>query len=314
MALVFLIEEWSAEAWAGEMAGLAPGLDCRIWPDHGSDEEIDYALVWKPPAGVLRRFANLKAIFSLGAGVDHIFQDPDLPEDVPVVRVVDRDITMRMVEYVVLHVLMHHRRQRLYDGFQRQRKWREARQPAARETRVGIMGLGVLGAACAERLRDLGFQVAGWSRCEKSISGVESFAGDAALGAFLSRTHILVSLLPYTPATHGILNRALFAQLAGDRPVDGPVLINAGRGRTQNETDILGALDDGTLYAATLDVFEDEPLAASSPLWAHPRVTITPHNASVSDPAALCRYVHDQILRHERGEPFTNVVDPKRAY
>lgn len=314
MALVLIIKDWDNDFWLKEMATVAPDADIRLWRSPGDLAEIDYALVWKPDAGALRSLPNLKVIFSLGAGVDHIFADPDLPAGVPVVRLIDPDLTMRMSEYVVLHVLMHHRRQRLYDGFQAEQQWKEIRQPAASETRVGILGFGVLGRAAGERLRDLGFQVACWSRTAKTVDGIESFAGEAQLSAFLGRTEILVSLLPHTPETAGILNGALFSRLSRDRAVDGPVLINAGRGLTQNEADILKALDDGTLYAATLDVFEREPLPESSPLWNHPRVTLTPHNASVSDPRALCRVVWRQIERHRDGGELENSVDPARGY
>lgn len=314
MALVFIIDDWDSAFWLREMAGVAKDADIRVWPDCGSRDDITYAMVWKPAPGALRSLKNLEVIFSLGAGVDHVFADPELPAGVPIVRIIDPDLTMRMAEYVVLHVLMHHRRQRAYDEFQRRREWKEIRQPAASETRVGILGFGVLGQAAGERLRDLGFQVAGWSRTAKSVTGIESFAGAGRLDDFLARTEILVSLLPHTRDTAGILDYALFARLARDRVVDGPVLINAGRGQTQNEADILKALDDGTLHGVTLDVFEHEPLPAGSALWTHPRVTITPHNASVSDPRALCRSIWRQIERHRQGLPLQNVVDPNRGY
>src|SRR5262249_60426673 len=141
---------------------------------------------------------------SLGAGVDHVFADPDLP-DVPVVRIVDPDLTMRMTEYVVLHVLMHHRRHRLYDTQQRERVWHEHEQVPASAVAVGVMGLGVLGGAAALARRRLGFRVAGWSRTPKALADVETFHGDDGLDAFLQRTEILVCLLPATPATHGVL-------------------------------------------------------------------------------------------------------------
>ncbi len=314
MVIAYLIEGWNSADWAAEMRALDPTIDVRVWPDCGNVEEIDYALVWKPKPGELRKFPRLKAIFSLGAGVDHVLSDPELPRDVPLVRVVDPDLTMRMTEYVVLHVLWHHRRQRVYDQFQKEKVWRNLPQPPASDVRVGIMGLGVLGTDAATKLRDLGFRVAGWSQTRKTVDGIESFAGEAELEAFLNRTDILVCLLPLTPQTRGILDRRLFSRLARDGAGDGPVLINAGRGGLQVERDIIDALDSGDLHAATLDVFESEPLPPSSPLWTHPRVTVTPHNAADSDARSLSRYVLGQMRRHQAGKPLENVVDLTRHY
>jgi glyoxylate/hydroxypyruvate reductase A len=133
-------------------------------------------------------------------------------------------------------------------------------------------------------------------------------------GAFLKRTDVLVCLLPLTPATRGILNRETFARLARDGKLGGPVIINAGRGGLQVEDDILSCLDDGTLLAATLDVFGAEPLPPNSPFWSHRHVTLSPHNAADTDPDAISLYVADQITRFERGEPLENVVDRKVGY
>jgi glyoxylate/hydroxypyruvate reductase A len=314
VALLYILSDWPADQWLREMQHLDTSLDLRVWPDFGRPERIEYALVWKPEPGVLKQFPKLKAIFSLGAGVDHIFRHGELPKGVPVVRVVDPNLTMRMNEYVVLHVLWHHRRQRIYDHFQKEKKWHTLRQPSASETRVGIMGLGVLGLDAARKLKLLGFSIAGWSNSRKKIDGVDSFTGRGELKAFLNRTDILVCLLPLTKDTRGILNAAVFAELAKDGHGDGPVLINAGRGELQVEADILKALDSGDLYAATLDVFEEEPLPVRSPLWTHPRVTVTPHNAAESDPRAINGYILRQIKRHRTGEPLENVADPKKGY
>jgi len=314
MAMCLVISDWGPQYWADEMQRLAGERDIRSWPETGDPSDIEYALVWKPPAGVLAGFPGLKVIFSLGAGVDHVFADPKLPANVPVVRIVDPDLTVRMSEYVVLHVLMHHRKQRAYDAHQRERRWEELSQPAAPEVRVGVMGLGVLGADAAGKLRELGFQVAGWSRTAKQIEGIESFSGPDGLKPFLARTDILVCLLPHTPDTEGLIDADLIAGLARDGALDGPVLINAGRGKVHVEADLVEALQTGALHGASLDVFETEPLPADSPLWDHPRVIITPHNASVSAPHALCRLIWDQIQRFEAGEPLDNVVDPQRGY
>lgn len=313
MAILYLISGWQADSWMSEMRRQAPGRDIRQWPDCGDAAEVDYTLAWKPEPGVFAKLPNLKAIFSLGAGVDGILGDPALP-DVPIVRIVDPDLTMRMTEYVVLHVLTHHRQQRRYNAFQARKEWRDLDQPAARDVRVGVMGLGALGRNSAERLRDLGFSVAGWSRTRKEIEGVECFAGKSGLKRFLNRTDILVCLLPHTAETEGLIDRKLIAELARDGRLEGPALINAGRGKVQVEADIIAALDAGELAHVTLDVFETEPLPKESPLWTHPRVTVTPHVASDSDPVALTANILRQIESFEAGKPLENVVDRARGY
>jgi glyoxylate/hydroxypyruvate reductase A len=297
------------------MRSVAPGLDVRSWPDQlGDVSQIEYAAAWLPPANVLKGLPNLKVIFSLGAGVDAILGDPTLPAGTPIVRINDPDLTGRMTEYIVLHVLMHHRQQRRIDENQNKRLWDSFPTHAARGLSVGIMGLGVMGRDSAEKLRDLGFRVAGWSRTPKDIPGVESFAGDAEFDAFLARTDVLVSLLPATADTDGVINRNTIRKLSRKGPFGAPIVINAGRGRQQVADDILAALDAGELHAATLDVFTVEPLPQDSPLWTHPKVTITPHCAADSDPETICAYVYRQIERHRRGEALQNLVDISRGY
>jgi glyoxylate/hydroxypyruvate reductase A len=315
MALLYLIPTWPVDLWTRAMRRQAPDIDIRVWPDKiGRAEDIDYAVAWLPPANVLKSLPNLKVIFSLGAGVDAILKDPTLPEGVPVARVNDPDLTMRMSEYVVLHVLMHHRQQRRLNHNQREKVWDSFATHAASAVTVGIMGLGVMGSDAARKLAVLGFKVVGWSRSRKTIPEVECFAGQQEFDSFLERTDILVCLLPHTPETTGIIDRGIIARLSRKGPFGAPILINAGRGKQQVEADILAALDSGALHAATLDVFESEPLAKDSPLWTHPRVTVTPHVAADSDPETITAYVLRQIRRHQKGLPVENVVDSKRGY
>jgi glyoxylate/hydroxypyruvate reductase A len=208
-------------------------------------------------------------------------------------------------------VLLHHRRQRLYDIQQRERVWHERAQPVASAVAVGVMGLGVAAAAALARL---GFRVAGFSRTPKTLAGIECFHGERGLEAFLRRTEILICLLPVTPATQGLLDLRLLRKLKRDGALGGAYLINAARGALQVEADILAAIDEGSLAGATLDVFTREPLPAASPLWRHPKVTITPHNAATSDPRAFAANVLRQIERSETGLPFEHVVDRARGY
>ena len=307
-------QNWLPQRWKARFDAVCGGRRVVLLPDAGLDPaEVHYAAVWKPVPGDLASFTNLRAIFNLGAGVDALMADKSLP-DVPLVRVAVPDLTNRMTEYVVLHVLMHHRQELYLRQSQREKRWEPKYQWPASAVTVGVMGLGTLGADAADVLRRLGFRVAGWSRSPRTIDGVECFHGAAQIEAFLRKTDVLVCLLPLTPETHGILNRDAFAKLNRNSPLGAPVLINAGRGGLQNEADILACLDDGTLGAASLDVFVQEPLAADSRFWTHPKVVLTPHNAADTDADAISAYVAEQIARFEAGGALENVVDRARGY
>ncbi|RXH16439.1 glyoxylate/hydroxypyruvate reductase A [Bradyrhizobium guangzhouense] len=307
-------QNWLPERWKARFDAVCDGRRVVLLPNASLDPaEVHYAAVWKPVPGDLGSFPNLRAIFNLGAGVDALMADNSLP-NVPLVRVAVPDLTNRMTEYVVLHVLMHHRQELYLRCSQRAKRWEPKYQWPASAVTVGVMGLGTLGADAADVLRRLGFRVAGWSRSPRSITGVECFHGTAGMDAFLRKTDILVSLLPLTPDTNGILNREVFTKLNRTSPLGAPVLINAGRGALQNEADILACLDDGTLGAASLDVFVQEPQPADSRFWTHPKVVLTPHNAADTDADAISAYVAEQIARFEAGGALENVVDRRRGY
>ncbi|UJW75622.1 2-hydroxyacid dehydrogenase [Rhizobium sp. SL42] len=272
-----------------------------------------YAVVWKPDPSLFDKASGLKAIFSGGAGVDHILSSYDLP-DLPIVRFVDRSLTDRMSEWVVLQCLSHLRQTLTYARQQRDHHWHElADQPEACDVTVGVMGLGVLGQDAVAKLKVMGFNVIGWSRRPKQISGIETYDA-GGLDAFLRRTDILVGLLPLTPETRGIYDRSLFSKLNRDGVLGGPVFLNAGRGGSQVEADLVACLEDGTLKAASLDVFEQEPLSGDSPLWDMDNVFVTPHAAASSEVSALFRHVDSQIARFEAGLPLQNVVDRVTGY
>ncbi|MFA6964084.1 2-hydroxyacid dehydrogenase [Bosea sp. (in: a-proteobacteria)] len=314
MSLLLAMTGWHVEDWRARFKALLPDMPIVTLGEPFDRRSVHYVASWKHPEGSLAGLPNLAAVFSLGAGVDHLFADTRLP-DVPIARVVDPDLTTRMSEYIVLHCLMILRQQRRYDAQQPQKSWDDDRnQPAARSVRVGVMGLGELGQDAVHKLKVMGFDVAGWSRSPKAIDGLASFSGSEGMASFLARTDILVSLLPLTPETRGTINATLLAGLAQDGRLGGPFLVNAGRGGLQVEADILAALDAGTLKGATLDVFETEPLPAESRLWTHPAVTVTPHNAAMSEPEAVATLISAQIRRLEAGEPLEHVVDPARGY
>jgi glyoxylate/hydroxypyruvate reductase A len=307
-------ENWSPARWKARFDEVCCDRRVLLLPSSGFDPaEVHYAAVWKPKPGELAGFPNLRAIFNLGAGVDALMADRSLP-NVPLVRVAVSDLTDRMAEYVVLHVLMHHRQEPYLRESQREKRWQPKFQHAASAVSVGIMGLGTLGANAADILRRLGFRVSGWSRSAKAVDGVRCFHGTDGFDVFLRQTDILVCLLPLTDDTRHILNRDVFARLSRSGPLGAPVLINAGRGGLQNEADLLACLDDGTLGGASLDVFETEPLPETSPFWSHPKVVLTPHNAADTDPDEISKYVARQIERLEAGGGLENVVDRGRGY
>lgn len=275
--------------------------------------DIEYIFVWKPKPDAFDGLTGLKAVLSLGAGVDALLKHPNLP-DAPIVRFVDDQLSQQMTDYVVAHVTMHHRRFTRFAADQKARAWRQFYPPISSETNVGIMGLGVLGQDAARRLSALDFTVRGWSRSPKSIEGVACFSGPEQFDDFLSETDILVDLLPLTPDTTGILNMDTFRKLRRGVLEDGPVIINAARGGHQREADIVAALTDGTLGAASLDVFEIEPLPQDSPLWALDNCFITPHIAAISNPKTGVRYFSQVVNEHRAGKPLINVVDRDRGY
>jgi glyoxylate/hydroxypyruvate reductase A len=307
-------ENWSPQRWKARFDEVCMDRYVLQLPDAKFDPaEIHYAAVWKPAPGELAGFPNLRVIFNLGAGVDALMADSSLPK-VPLVRVAVADLTERMTEYVVLHVLMHHRQELYLRACQREKLWAPKFQWPARAVSVGIMGLGTLGVNAAAALKQIGFRMSGWSRNPRQVDGIECFHGQTQLDEFLQRTDILVCLLPFTPDTRHILNRELFSKLSRNGPLGAPVLINAGRGGLQAEADILACLDDGTLGGASLDVFANEPLPADSPFWTHPKIVLTPHNAADTDADEISKYVARQIERFEAGAQLENVVDPARGY
>jgi glyoxylate/hydroxypyruvate reductase len=309
MALLFQSSIDSAERWSAELHRLLPDLEIRVWPQIGDAGEIDAALVWRPPAGLLASLPNLKLIAALGAGVDHVLADPGLPAGVPVVRLVDPYMTASMSEYVQLQVLRLHRQDVIYLAQQHERVWRERPQPNAAGRRVGVLGMGELGRDAALKLSVLGFDVAGWSRTERRLPGIACFHGAAGLRALLGRSEILVCLLPLTPATEGILGAQLFAGLPR-----GAAIVNCARGRHLVEADLVAALDSGQLSAAVLDVFRDEPLPPQHPFWGDPRILVTPHVAAATHAPTAAPVVADNLRRLRQGRPLLHLVDRERGY
>ena len=295
--------------WIEQLQDLLPDWTIRPIHDPGDVEAVTYAVVWKPATGAFLPFPHLKAIVSLGAGIDHVLADAELPRQVPIIRTVGTDLTQRMREYVALHVLRHHRDMPAISANQRERRWAQLVVPPATQRSVGVMGLGNLGGTAARTLASLGFETLGWSRTKREIDGVTTYAGQAEFADFLARCEILVCLLPLTEATTGILDADLFARLPR-----GASVINAGRGPHLVEDDLLDALESGQLSHATLDVFHVEPLPSEHPFWAHPAITVTPHIASLIDAPTGSRIVAANIERFETTGHVEDLANAERGY
>lgn len=307
--LLFAAAGQRTEAWTKAFAEIAPEIDFRPHEPGMDVSRMPYCLVWRAAPGLWPAMKNLKIIFGLGAGVERLLADSTLPRHVPLVRMVEPELTRGMVEYVLWQCLFHHRKVWELEAAQSCSAWRPHTYPAPWDRTIGIMGLGELGSAAAAKLIEFGFQVRGWSRTPKSLPKVESFAGLDQLPAFLSKSEILVCLLPLTAETRGILNTALFAQLPR-----GASLINAARGGHLVEANLSAAMAAGQITAATLDVFETEPLPADHPFWSTARLYITPHNAGITDPRSAAWRIAKLIARFEAGEALENVVDRARGY
>ncbi len=309
MAILFRSTPAATARWRPLLARLMPEHEIRFWPEIGDPAAIEYALVWQPEPGLLARLPKLRLIVGLGAGVDHLLRDPELPRHIPIMRLVDPYMTDAMSEFVALQVLRLHRQDLDYLAQQHAREWRELEQKNAAERPVGILGFGTLGQNAGRKLKSLGFPVAGWSRSAKAVAGFEMHAGAAGLDALVAASEILVCLLPLTAATEGILNAGLLARLP-----HGAGLVNAGRGGHLVEADLIPALDSGQLSGAVLDVFREEPLPPDHPYWHHPRILVTPHIAAETHPPTAAAIIGEAIRHFEAGQPVANLVDWARGY
>ena len=312
MEIIFYHPTFDTQYWIRELEKQLPGARVREWKA-GDNQPADYALVWHPPVEMLQGRA-LKALFALGAGVDSILSKlrdhPDmLPLSIPLFRLEDTGMGRQMQEYAVSQVLHWFRRFDDYQALKLASRWQPLPEYRADEFTIGIMGAGVLGAKVAESLQPWGFPLRVWSRSRKYWPQVQSFAGQAELGGFLQGTRVLINLLPNTAETVGIINQTLLAQLP-----DESYLLNLARGVHVVEEDLLAALNNGKLKGAMLDVFSREPLPQESPLWAHPRVAMTPHVAAVTRPMEAIAYIAGTISRLERGESVSGQVDRQRGY
>ena len=344
MPIVIIRQDGKIDLWKNALLQASPDLEVYSYLEEHPKEKVDMALVWKHPKGSLAEYPNLKLIACNGAGVDFIFEDTDKPEDIPITRIVDTKLADDMSEHVLAVILGHLKNLDVYKLQQTQKIWKPRPYRRISDFTVGIMGLGELGSVLAKDLVRFGFKVQGWSNSPKSITGVKSFHDrgqsneggkesfdstqessnrtkesshatkgtsnkGTGLSEFLASSEILVCLLPLTDDTNGILNASLFEQLPKNA-----FIINVARGGHLVDADLIEMLDNGHLSGAGLDVYHEEPLPSSHPFWEHPKVHMTPHYASVSDPDSVVPQIIENYRRLQAGRPLINEVSRDRGY
>ncbi len=309
MRILFHAVDANPAPWLADLQAALPQAQLRVWQE-GDDAPADYAVVWKPPASMLRERRDLKGIFNLGAGVDAILQlGEDLPAGVPIVRLDDAGMGAQMAEYVIYAVMRYFRRFDQLDVQQASGQWRFVKPQERAGFSIGILGLGVLGSRIAAALSPFGFPLHGWSRTPKTLDGVTCHHGPEGFDAFMAASRVVVCVLPLTPETTGILNRDTLSRMPR-----GGYLINVARGAHLVEEDLSVLVQSGQIAGATLDVFRQEPLPAGHPFWQEKRITITPHIAAVTLRGDSVRQIAAKIERMEAGDPVPGVVDRQRGY
>jgi len=309
MSILLVSTVGPVEPWLAGLKAAFPADDVRSAADPGDPMAVEIALVAQPNAVLLARLAKLRLIVALRAGVDDLLAAPGLPPQVPITRAQEPGGDKMIDEYVLLHVLRHHRLLPEFAAAQARSEWINPGVKFAEERRVGFMGLGVVALSAARRVRDLGFQTAAWTRTPKSEPGIESFSGPDALAPFLARSEILVNLLAVTPETINIVNARTLAMLP-----KGAAFINIGRGEHVDDGALIAVLDSGQLAHATLDVFRTEPLPREHPFWRHPGITLMPHTARRPRAQRILPQVIENIRRFRAGQPLLQPVDRKRGY
>lgn len=310
MTILFIADPvvGGADAWRAALAERLPDQDFLLWPEVDDPTAVDVALCFRAPPGVFRGMSNLKAILATGAGVDGLFEDPELP-DVPIARIVDPWMADQMAGWAVYAVQHFYRRFGEYAALQAAGAWQETGAWRASPPKVGILGYGAIGAKVGAALRALNYEVACWTRGPRQLDGVRHFHGQAGLKPFLAESWYLICLLPLTPETEGLLDRTAFQAMP-----EGAFLINMARGRHVVTDDLVAALKSGRLGGAFLDVTEPEPLPADHPLWRMANVRITPHCSGPTNAETAAGQVAANVRRALNGETVSNLVSREQGY
>lgn len=307
MSLLIISNAHDLEAWEKALLNEDDEIDIEIWPNISEPEKVQFAITWNHPEHSLDNFPNLKAVSSMGAGVNHILNDETVPDDVNICRIVDNNLISRMTEY--LYNAVSNYRLHTFEYYQQEQNANWKRHHPKSGLTVGVMGLGKLGLPAAKRFTETGYEVAGWSNSSKDIGDIQTFAGADELDNFLGVTNVLICLLPLTSETEDILDLALFKKM--NQPA---FVINAGRGGHLVEEDLIYALDRGYLDGAQLDVFKEEPLPEKHSFWNRENIIITPHVAAETEPASVAPQIIENYKRTLSGMPLKNEVDVEKGY
>jgi glyoxylate/hydroxypyruvate reductase A len=306
---ILLEAEGLESIWHDVLKSHHPNADIRHWPHWGDMSEGDYLIAWRLPHGTLGKATNLKALLSVGAGVDQLLEDPSFPKSVPLVRLVDPTLNIGMAEFTTMAVMSFHRN--LHDYLQSQSKseWKQIRQVLPKNRSVGVLGMGSLATSCANTLKSFGFDLATWGHeGAKPHDGIDFYEGYDELETFLKRTEILIILTPLNKSSENLLNEETLSYLPS-----GACILNVARAPIMDEDAVLRHLNSDQLGYVWLDVFNEEPVSKTHWAWKHPKAIVTPHIAAATLPASAAEIVATNIARFEAGKDVADIVRPSEV-
>lgn len=309
MSIAICFNNKDPEPWRQFLQQKLTEVNIEIYPEITDKHRVTFALCWKADKNILTQFPNLKVVQSVGASIDHLTLNQDLPKDITLSRIVDKRLSSDMYEFLLAGILSHIKGFSAYSQDKDQKKWVQRNYKTIPETNVAILGLGKIGALVGSQLANLGFMVKGWAQSEKDIPKVSAFFGELGLKETMKDADILINILPLTPATKNILNRQTLSLLKS-----GAYLINVGRGEHLVENDLLVLLDSGHLSGALLDVFRTEPLPLSHPFWKQENIRITPHVAALTQVDSAADIVVTNYRRMLAGQELMHLASLEKGY
>ena len=307
--VIYTNETKYSTAWSIVLREELPNETIELYPSISDYNDVELLICWKPYHGLIAQFPNLKAIQSLGAGVDHVFEDNVIDTHIQISKLVDDQLKQDMWEHVLCVVLSDMKNLTRYQDQQKLKKWKKKGYKSIKDITIGILGLGTIGGYVAHQFGALGFNVLGWSNSQKEIENVTAFVGKDGIQSLCNQSDYLINILPLTIDTRGILNKDLFSFMK-----KGSFLINVGRGKHLVENELIPALDSGQIRGAALDVFDIEPLPETHEFWTNPSIQITPHIASLTNMESVYPQVVENIKRLNSGSPLMNCIDMEKGY
>ena len=309
MAIVIASDIQNIQPWISALKNADPLVEVITIDKVIDNSDVEFILAWNYLHGLLGKYPRLKTVASMGAGVDHILKDPDLPEKVKIVRLVDPRLSQDMYEFILAVIMNRLRSLTRYRENQMTGLWKKTLYGRISDVNIGVMGTGAIGNHIASRLQAAGFSVSGWRRTAEAPGSYKMYYGNDQLKSFISKADVLICLLPLTPETEGILNKQNMQMLP-----ENSWIVNLGRGGHLVEEDLIELLDSGHLGGANLDVFREEPLPTGHPFWHHKKIFITPHIASLPDPASVAPQILENYRNTIENGILKNTVDRKKGY